>query len=152
MHKSQTIFFVQEIKLIRESFTFNKVNPIDILSELIPRIESEFSIPLINISETNMLIRGLKNTNSVGCDNLSNKIIKKMGPNIAPHIMWLINNCIQKGVVPDILKVSRILPISKPGKDLTSIESYRPINNLPIIEKNLETHVLKHFNTFLEKN
>ena len=75
-----------------------------------------------------------------------------MGPNIAPHIMWLINNCIQKGVVPDILKVSRILPISKPGKDLTYIESYRPINNLPIIEKMLETHVLKHFNTFLEKN
>ena len=74
-----------------------------------------------------------------------------MGKNIAPHLMWLVNNSIQQGIVPDILKVSRILPISKPGKDINNIESYRPINNLPVVEKILETHVLKYFNIFLEK-
>ena len=67
---------------------------------------------------------------------------------ISPHLTHMINTILTTNTVPDIFKISRILPISKPGKPLTEIDSYRPINNLTCLEKNLETHVLKHLHFF----
>ena len=37
----------------------------------------------------------------------------------------------------DIFKISKILPIGKPNKRTNNIESFRPINNLVLIEKTI---------------
>ena len=75
-----------------------------------------------------------------------------MRKSIVPHLTHMVNTIIFSGVVPKVFKISRILPISKPGKDSNSIESYRPINNLPCLEKILEGHILNHLNYFLTTN
>ena len=44
------------------------------------------------------------------------------------------------------------MPISKPEKDPKIISSYRPINNLPSIEKIIESHILDHITKFFNDN
>ena len=145
-------FFIDKIIQIRNGFTTSEVNPIDILSSLIPRCTNEFELPFITIEETKQLIKKFKNPYSVGHDDINNKIIKKVGDVLAPHITHMINSIIKSSTIPTIFKVSRILPISKPQKSLNNIESYRPLNNLVCLEKLLEQHILNNLNNFLEEN
>ena len=64
----------------------------------------------------------------------------------------MINSILRTSTIPDIFKISRILPISKPDKSVNLIDSYRPINNLPCLEKVLEEHILTHLNILLRDN
>ena len=145
-------YFISKINTIMASFTPHVVGALDILKYLIPRNENVFILPQITIEETIKMIKNIKNSNATGHDDISNKIIKKLGPKIAPHITHLINCCIQSKTVPKIFKISRILPLSKPLKPDFLLSSYRPINNLPCLEKLLEHHVIHHLNIFLSSN
>ena len=71
------IFFKNKIRLIRESFTKSEIDPMKILSHLIPRCDKTFSLPHMKVSDILKIISSLNNSNSVGHDNISNKIIKK---------------------------------------------------------------------------
>ena len=48
--------------------------------------------------------------------------------------------------------MSRVLPLSKPKKTREQMSSYRPINNLPCLEKNFEPHVLEKLLEFKKIN
>ena len=85
----------------------------------------------------------MKNSNSVGCDSISMNIIKKLDNYIIPQIHVMINSVIRSGIFPDIFKTTRIIPVSKPGKPLDDIDSYRPINNLCTLEKIIEAWISK---------
>ena len=73
-----------------------------------------------------------------GYDAISNKTLRKIAPEMAPIIAHLINSIIRTGIFPNNLKVSKIIPILKPGKPSTNIDSFRPVNCLPAIEKLVE--------------
>ena len=64
----------------------------------------------------------------------------------------LINAIINTSIFPDIFKLSRILPFSKPGKPLNDIDSFRPLNNLPCIEKIVEEYIKICMLDFIEKH
>jgi hypothetical protein len=55
----------------------------------------------------------------------------------------LINACIQLNYIPDAWKTAEVIMIPKPGKNLSEMESYRPISFLPIMSKLFEKLVLK---------
>ena len=76
------------------------MGPIDILKELIPSTNNKFTLPQITLPEIKLIIKKLKNSNSTGHDNVSNKIIKRLDVELAPLIMHLINTIIRTGVVP----------------------------------------------------
>ena len=71
---------------------------------------------------------------------------------LAPHITHLINSILKTATYPLIYKISKILPLSKPGKNTLLPDSYRPINNLPVIEKIIEEYFLEFFIEFIEFN
>ena len=48
-------FFINKIVNLRNKFTFSNINPIQILSFLIPRNKNDFTIPLITIKETEII-------------------------------------------------------------------------------------------------
>ena len=83
---------------------------------------------------------------------MSSRILKKVTDLLAPHIAHLINSIIKTATYPLIYKISRILPLSKPGKNNLLPDSYRPINNLPIIEKIIEEYFLEIFTEFTHAN
>ena len=64
----------------------------------------------------------------------------------------LINPIINSGTYPNILKLSRITPILKPDKDISNIDSFRPINNLITLDKIIEQHIKTNLETYLDKN
>ena len=63
----------------------------------------------------------------------------------------IINNSLAEGLVPDMAKLAKIIPIFK-AKDKKNIYNYRPISLLPVISKILEKVIHKNLYTFLEKN
>ena len=51
-----------------------------------------------------------------------------------------------------ILKISRISPNLKPGKQPESIDLYRPINNLSTIDKIVQDYIKNELQSFLDEN
>ena len=55
------------------------------------------------------------------------RFIKISPKTLAPFITIAINRSIAAGIFPENMKVAKVLPILKPGKDRFKKESYRPI-------------------------
>merc|ERR1711867_72441 len=114
-----------------------------ILQLVMPRGSVELEIPLITLAQTRHLIRTIKASGSTGYDDLSSKTIKKIGDLIAPQIMHMVNTIIRTAVFPQCFKVTKIIPILKAGKPADLIDSYRPVNCLPTLEKLTESWLLR---------
>jgi hypothetical protein len=56
----------------------------------------------------------------------------------------LINACIRLNYIPNAWKTTEVIMIPKPGKNLSEVESYRPISLLPIMSKLFEKLILRH--------
>ena len=54
--------------------------------------------------------------------------------------------------LPEVLKISRVLPILKPTKNPLQKSSYRPISNLHTMEKVFEQHVKKELEQYFYGN
>ena len=67
-------------------------------------------------------------------------------------LVMMTNSILRTSTFPEIFKIWRILPISKPDKPVNLIDSYRPIKNLPCLEKILEEYILTHLNKYLTEN
>jgi len=83
------------------------------------------------------LIRTLKNKNSAGIDNLSNRMLKKEAFRFSVILKPLINESIEKNIFPSCLKTANIIPIFKKG-DKEDLNNYRPIALLPVLSKVFE--------------
>ena len=92
-------------------------------------------IPSSN-DEIKYIIDGLKNKGNSFFDIKSN-ILKRISNVIAPILSYFYNRCFNDGVYPTVLKVARVVPIFKSGCH-TSVNNYRPISNLSIINKIFE--------------
>ena len=96
--------------------------------------------------------RQAKSTNAVGNDCLSMFILKKARKPLIPYITHMINCIIREGTFPDCFKISRITPYLKPDKPDKLMSSYRPINNLCVLEKIVEEFIKQHLVSYLEYN
>merc|ERR1711867_253998 len=122
-----------------------------ILSKLIPRQE-KIIFKLITLEKTKKIIQQLPGTTSHGYDPITNKTLKKIESRMTPVITHLINSIIKEEKFPKVLKKTRIIPILKKGKPIDDIDSYRPINNLPCIEKIVEEHMKREMEEFILEN
>ena len=140
--------FNEKIKHIRENFEESNVDAIEILSKIVKKPKTTFNIPEITYNECYKIISSMRLSGSAGLDGINSRIIR-MVPKITALLMThLINTIIRKDTYPDILKISRILPILKPDKSKIDPDSYRPICNLSvfnkIIQEWLKTHLMRY--------
>ena len=96
-------------------------------------------------------IGNLKNTTSVGCDNIPLHLIKFCKTEFAVILSQLINNSMTEGIFPDGLKVAKIIPVFK-STDPKSLTNYRPISILTTFSKIFEKIVAVRLNGFITKN
>ena len=68
---------------------------------------------------------------------IPNFIYKKVIHLVAPIIAVLINTSVMKGVFPDVLKTTRVIPLFKSGKK-DDQSNYRPISTLTFLSKIFE--------------
>ena len=81
------------------------------------------------------IIKNLKNSNSVGWDNIPTTILKTNVMTLAPILLNLINRSLAQGLFPQSsLNRAKILPLFK-SKDILNIANYLPISILPVISK-----------------
>lgn len=94
-------------------------------------------------------INNLKDSNSVGPDDISIKVVKLCAQQIAEPLAHIINECFSEGTFPSFLKLSKIIPLYKKG-DRTKICNYRPIAILSVFSKIFEKLLAKRIKNFLE--
>ena len=97
------------------------------------------------------IISSFKSKASSGHDGVSSKLVKDLKHALSFPLKVIINNLLTMGLVPNMAKLAKIIPICK-AKDKKNISNYRPISLLPVISKILEKVVHNFFYTFLEKN
>ena len=76
-------------------------------------------------------------TKSAGHDNIGNFVIKKVGSEIVKPLTHIFNLSLSTGVVPNKLKVAKVIPIYKKA-DASVFSNYRPVSLLPCFSKILE--------------
>ena len=142
--------YVRSINKIIEQMKSTPTNPLDHFIHSIGPTQGdlEFTFQQINMEELKKIISKLKPTGSTGLDEISIKMIKQAQDQLQPILLHLINSTIKSTTFPEVLKVSKIVPIKKAGKDPTSADAWRPINVIQAIAKIIErvylAQILKH--------
>ena len=101
-------------------------------------------------SEVLKLIGQLPRKASGGHDNISNILLKEIGPTILPVLVEIFNESIKNGIFPNTMKLAEVIPLYK-GKERYIESHYRPISLLTTISKLLEKIVCKRVYDFLNK-
>ena len=113
--------------------------------------EHHFNFNTITESETLSIINKLKNKNSSGKDEISNKLLKSIKDEIAKPLTIIINQSLKTGVFPDALKIAKVKPLYKKG-DNFCLNNYRPISLLPTISKIFERVMFTQLYSYLNAN
>lgn len=139
-------FFVQSIK--------------DILQDIDKADLGDFPLYQQNgsfISDFNMLdVEGLRDVifsmaNKSSPDDININFLKNTFDNLKYPLLNMINSSLEVGQVPDLLKVSTIIPIPKVSKS-KSASDLRPINLLCTLDKILEKVVYLQLLSYIEQN
>lgn len=84
------------------------------------------------------VVRKLSNSKSMDFYWLSNYVLKKTIESIKVPLAFILNRCLEFGYFPDLLKVSKVVPVFKKG-DKSLPQNYRPISIVPVFSKVLES-------------
>ena len=89
-------------------------------------------------------------SSSPGWDGTKMELLKEVKDFLSVPLSHLINLSMEQGIVPDELKLARVVPIFKSG-DKTQTLNYRPISVLPSLSKLFERVIHNRISKFLEK-
>jgi hypothetical protein len=90
----------------------------------------------------------MKAKKSCGHDKLNAHFLKQIKFEISAPLAILMNRSMNEGIVPDTLKLAKVIPIYK-SKDKQQFNNYRPISLLPCVSKILEKVIHKRVYNFL---
>ena len=116
-----------------------------------PRITSNIPTSEFTNQEILNFISELKIRKSSGHDKITPKILKWLGPTIAPLLCQIFNTFFSLGLYPKSCKIAKVIPLFKSG-DNTNCENYRPISVLTQINKIFEKLVHDRLNNFITEN
>lgn len=103
------------------------------------------------LSQISKKINELNTKKSPGPDSISAKALRSLSLSGHEGILYLFNAITQTSYYPSAWKQAKIILIPKPGKDLTKINSYRPISLLSILSKVFEKLLMEHLNSDIDK-
>ncbi len=129
------------------------------ISKNVPTTQTPFSDFLPNPHNTSMFLdplipqdtiditSKLKPKTSKGHDNITTKLVKQSIECIATPLTHIIYQSMVTGIVPQDMKIARVIPIFKSGNQYL-FNNYRPISILPafskILEKVMATKLIKY--------
>ena len=96
------------------------------------------------------IVKSIKNTKSVGLDDISSRVLKLATNALSIPIASIINNSIKQNIFPEELKHAKVVPVYKKGA-VDDPHNYRPISVLPCISKVFEKHICNQLQDFFNK-
>ena len=91
----------------------------------------------------------IKISKSTGHDDISSRVVKNSIHCFVEPLCYIFNRSIYSGIVPEELKLAKIVPIHKKG-DTHDMLNYRPIAILPVFTKLLEKIMYNRLYNFLQ--
>ena len=104
----------------------------------------------VDESEIISICKNMKDCSS-GWDQILPRVVKSTYQNFIVPITHVMNLSIINGVVPNELKVAKVVPIYKSG-DRRLIDNYRPVSVLPCFSKILEKLMYNRISNFIHKH
>ena len=101
--------------------------------------------------EVGDIISNLKNTDSIGYDNIPTKLLKFCSSELTQILTYINNESIQEGIFPDGLKIARVTPIYK-SEDKKQVNNYRPISILTPLSKVSEKIMYSRLTDYITKH
>lgn len=98
----------------------------------------------------NVIRSKLKNSRSCGPDEVPLSLVRSVAGAICEPLCFIINLSFQRGVFPDLLKTSKVVPIPK-GGDAHCLGSYRPIALSSSFSKIFEHCFLMRLSSFISR-
>ena len=111
--------------------------------------DTMFLQPVTDLEVINV-VKKFGSKTSLDCHGISMSLIKRIIWPISKPITHICNLSFESGIFPDLMKVAKIVPIFKAGKD-NIFTNYRPVSLLPQFSKILEKIFNSRLDTFLEK-
>ena len=107
--------------------------------DFLPNNQNSRSMFIEPVAQTDTInsCRKLKSKTSTGHDEISTKLLKETITIITDPITHIINMSLSAGIVPDDMKVAKVIPIFK-SSDPRLLKNYRPISLLTAFSKLLE--------------
>ena len=110
---------------------------------------NSMAVKNVEESEVQRLVKTLKNT-STGWDGIHSNVIKGSLSVILKPLTHVLNLSITQGTFPDSMKLARVIPIFKSGKEIL-ITNYRPVSILPVYSKLFERLMYDRIMDFITK-
>ena len=85
---------------------------------------------------------------ALGYDNIPMSIIQQVIETISKPLLHIINLSLTYGIVPDQLKISRVVPLFK-ACDKFNFSNYRPVSVLPAFSKLFERAFYNRLSNYL---
>ena len=114
----------------------------------INQIDSMFLEP-VEESQILEIINKFKPKMSSGHDEIPTKIMKQSIQSIFQPITYIINKSLETGIVPNKLKIAKVIPIFKSSKK-DELKNYRPVSLLPAFSKVFEKIIFNKIMAFIE--
>lgn len=125
-----------------------------VVEESIRQIHDSPSEPdtnyLVRPKQVQEMIKKIKNKKSPGCDKICNQLLKHLPRKAIILLARIFTACLKHCYFPCGWKHAIIVPIPKPGKDITNPSNYRPISLLSSLSKLLERAILSRLEQHLE--
>lgn len=117
--------------------------------------QSEINHPIVRfkVREVKDIIQNNINPKkSPGFDLVTAKMVMEVPENTVRLITHIANAIMRIGYFPGQWKIAQIILIPKPGKDVTHVNSYRPISLLPVLSKLFEKLLLRKLSPIISEN
>ena len=139
--------FVNTAQKINEKIPRTKKSTSDYLSSKNAEV---FFISPVTLHEIKVIINSVKNGKAVGPYSIPIFLLKVLCGHIAIPLSDIINDSFSSGVLPDIMKLVKVIPLyKKDSPDVTS--NYRPISLLLVVSKTVEKLMHSRLYKFFEK-
>lgn len=102
------------------------------------------------IQELDAALALCNRSSSPGPDDISYRLLCHLGERARDALLHIFNKSWQDGMVPQDWKISRLVPLLKPGKSPLEITSYRPIALASCVGKVMERMILARLEWYLE--